>query len=86
MSRYVCAPRAVSWVRSASTFARYRAFPGVHGVCVPAPKSSFSAINGVAQPVCLTAASNSLFAVSAIVAGSAGASGVPTRDASLRSK
>ena len=85
ISRYVCAPRAVSWVRSASTFARYCALPGDHGVCVAEPNSSFSAINGVWQPVCLTAASNSLFATSTIVAGSAGASGVPTREASLRS-
>ena len=86
ISRYGCAPRAASCVSSASTSARYCALPADQGVWVVAPESSFSAINGVSQPVCLTAASNSLFATSAIVAGSAGASGVPTRLPSLRSK
>ena len=86
MSRYGCAPRAASWVSKASTSARYCVLPADHGVWIVEPKSSFSAISGVWQPVCLTAASNSLFAVSTTAAGSAGASGVPTRLPSLRSK
>ena len=48
------------------------------GVVSPAPKSSFSAIHGVEQPVAAAAKSNSLFALAWIVAGSAGALGVPT--------
>ena len=51
----------------------------LHGVGVCAPKSSFSAISGWSQPVTVTAKSNSRFALSGIVAGSAGVDVVPTR-------
>jgi hypothetical protein len=80
------APRARSWRTSRSTFSRYCAVVGVHGVGVCAPKSSFSAIHGVWQPVTETAKSKSRFARSTIVAGSFGRVGVPTRLLKLRSK
>ena len=67
-------------------FSRYCAVVAVHGVGVWAPKSSFRAIQGVAQPVTETAKSKSRSAFSTIVAGSAGAVGVPTRLLKLRSK
>jgi hypothetical protein len=85
----VIAGRAPSAARSCSnarTFARYCAFDGDHGVGVCAPNSSFSAITGVEQPVTATAKSNRRFALSAIVAGSAGFDVDPTRLLKLRSK
>jgi hypothetical protein len=59
---------------------------GLHGVGVWAPKSSFSAISGVGQPVTWTAKSKRRLALSGIVAGSAGAEVVPTRSFRWRSK
>ncbi len=59
-------PRSCS---RASAFARYCAFVALQGVGVWAPKSSFSAISGVLQPVTWTAKSNSFFAFPSIVAG-----------------
>ena len=44
------APRSASLRRRISVFARYCAVVAVHGAGVWAPKSSFSAIHGVAQP------------------------------------
>ena len=67
-------------------FARYCAVVAVHGVGVWAPKSSFSAIHGVAQPVTETAKSKRRSARPTIVAGSVGTVGVPTRLLKLRSK
>jgi hypothetical protein len=67
-------------------FARYWAVVVVHGVGVCAPKSSFSAIHGVWQPLTETAKSNSRSALLSISAGSAGCVGVPTRLLKLRSK
>ena len=67
-------------------FARYCAVVVVQGVGVCAPKSSFSAIHGVWQPVTETAKSKRRSARSAIVAGSAGTVGVPTRLLKFRSK
>ena len=67
-------------------FARYCAVVVVHGVGVWAPKSSFSAIHGVWQPLTETAKSKSRSARSTIVAGSFGTVGVPTRLLKLRSK
>ena len=67
-------------------FSRYCSVVPVQGVGVCAPKSSFSAIQGVAQSVTETAKSKSLSAFSTMVAGSAGAVGVPTRLLKLRSK
>ena len=80
------APSASSACSRLSTFARYCAFVALHGVGVWAPKSSFSAINGVEHPVTCTAKSNSFRAFSAIVAGSAGAEVVPMRSFRCRSK
>ena len=82
----VVAPSAFSARSSARTLARYWAVVAVHGVGVCAPKSSFSAISGVLQPVTCTAKSNSFWALPAIVAGSAGALGVPIRSFRCRSK
>ena len=68
-------------------FARYCAVEAVQGVGVPAPKSSFSTIKGVAQPpLAETAFRYSFSAAVWMVAGSAGAGGPPTRFVSLRSK
>ena len=67
-------------------FARYCAVVAVQGVGVWAPKSSFSAIHGVWQPVTETAKSKSRSARVSISAGSAGTVGVPTRLLKLRSK
>src|SRR5437868_15526806 len=78
-SRNGRAPRCASVVRYRSTFARYCVFVADHGVTSPEPKSSFSAIHGVVQPVALTAKSKSLFAFATIAAGSAGLLGWPTR-------
>ena len=80
------APRSASRRTSASVLARYCAVVVVHGVGVCAPKSSFSAIQGVVQPVMVTAKSKRRSARSAIVAGSVGTVGVPTRLLKLRSK
>ena len=82
----VVAPSASSAWTSASTLARYCALVALHGVGVCAPKSSFSAISGVAQPVTCCANTNSFAALSWMVAGSAGADGVPTRSFRCRSK
>ena len=80
------APRSASRRTRASVFARYCAVVAVQGAGVCAPKSSFSAIHGVWQPVTVTAKSKSRSARSAIVAGSAGTVGVPTRLLKFRSK
>src|SRR5215218_2518878 len=80
------APSFFSSWRSVSVLARYCAFPADHGVGVCAPKSSFSAITGVEQPVTVTAKSNRRFARSGIDARAVGAVGVPTRLLKLRSK
>src|SRR5579863_156932 len=74
-----CAPSlARSW-RYASTSARYWAFDADHGVTVPAPHSSFSTTSGDEQPPLRpTADAYCACAAVGIVAGSAGASGVPT--------
>src|SRR5215210_1332886 len=79
MSRNGRAPRSASVRTNASTFARYCAVDGDQGVSRSEPKSSLSAICGVAHFVCAAAKSKSLFAFPAIVAGSAGAVGRPTR-------
>ena len=65
--------------RSASTFARYCAVVGVHGVGSCAPTSSFSRSAAWSQPDEVTAVSNSLSARASIDDGSAGFDGVPTR-------
>src|SRR4026209_2504452 len=80
------APRSASRLTRASLFARYCAVVVVQGVGVCAPKSSFSAIHGVVQPDTVTAKSKRRSARAAIVAGSAGRVGVPTRLLKLRSK
>ena len=80
------APRSASRFRRISVFARYCAVVAVHGAGVWAPKSSFSAIHGVAQPVTVTAKSNRRSAFATIPAGSAGSVGVPTRLLKFRSK
>jgi hypothetical protein len=80
------APRSASRLTRASVLARYCAVVVVQGVGVCAPKSSFSAIHGVVQPDTVTAKSKRRSARSAIVAGSAGRVGVPTRLLKFRSK
>ena len=80
------APSLASSWSSNRTFARYCALVVLQGVGVCAPKSSFSAISGVAQPVTCTAKSNNRCAFAAIDAGSAGATVVPTRSFRWRSK
>ncbi len=82
----VVAPSASRSCISASTLARYCALFVLHGVSVCAPKSSFSAISGVWQPVTSCANANSDFAFASIVDGSAGAVVVPTRLFNDRSK
>ena len=78
-NRAGCAPSlARSW-RYASTSARYWAFAADHGVTDEAPHSSFSTTSGDEHPpLRSTAAAYCPCAAAAIVAGSAGASGVPT--------
>src|SRR5215467_592827 len=82
-----CAPFAARSCMNASTFARYWAVEAVHGVGIPAPKSSFSTMSGVAQPpVRMTALLYCVSAAASIVEGSAGLVGVPTFCVILRSK
>jgi hypothetical protein len=64
---------------NSSTFARYCAVVGDHGVSRCEPKSSLRTMAGVAHPDCFTAKSKSELARPATVAGSAGADEVPTR-------
>ena len=78
-SRYGRAPSDDNRRSSVSTFARYVVFDSDQGVAVPAPKSSLSAITGVAHPEEATARRKRRSAWSAIPAGSAGFCGVPTR-------
>src|SRR5881392_2807534 len=87
MRRSGCAPLAAKSCRKASTFARYCVVEAVQGVGRPEPKSSFSTMSGVVQPpMRTTARSYRLSAAVAIVAGSAGALGVPTLRVIFRSK
>src|SRR5438067_4962928 len=82
-----CAPFAARSCRYASTFARYCAVEALHGVGIPAPKSSFSTMSGVAHPsVRSTALPYCASAAASIVEGSAGALGVPTLRGIFRSK
>src|SRR5436305_753163 len=82
-----CAPFAARSCRNASTFARYCAVEAVQGVGRPAPNSSFSTMSGVVQPpMRTTALLYRLSAAVSIVAGSAGAVGVPTLRVIFRSK
>src|SRR5262249_2461378 len=82
-----CAPFAARSCRNASTLARYCAVEAVHGVGIPAPKSSFSTTSGVAQPpVRTTAFAYCVAAAASIVEGSAGLLGEPTFCVILRSK
>jgi hypothetical protein len=85
-SRKGLAPFAARARTSSSTFARYCAFVGDHGVVVPAPFSSLSAISGVVQPDRVAAFSKSVWARPSIVLGSAGAVVVPTVTPSLFSQ
>jgi len=75
----VVAPSLSSSCRSSNTFARYCAFVVLHGVTVCAPNSSFSAINGVAQPVTCTAKFELALCLRGDRRRIAGAEGVPTR-------
>ena len=82
-----CAPFAARSCRYASTFALYCAVEALHGVGIPAPKSSFSTMSGVAHPsVRSTALPYCASAAASIVEGSAGALGVPTLRGIFRSK
>src|SRR5215469_4188202 len=87
ISRTGCAPCAAKSCKNASTFARYCAVEAIHGVGIPAPKSSFSTTRGVVQPP--VRATALLYCVSAagwMVEGSAGAEGDPTFLVIFRSK